>query len=48
MQDEICVAGYMDDSLIITKAKVTTNDLFTRTLIPASLFHNSTPTAGLS
>jgi hypothetical protein len=47
MQDEICVAGYMHDSLMITKAKVTTNDVLTRPLNPASFFHNSTPTAGL-
>ena len=47
MQDEICVAGYMHDSLMITKAKVTTNDVLARPLIPTSFFHNSTPTAGL-
>ena len=44
MQDEIRVAGYMHDSLIITKAKVTTNDVLARPLIPGFLFHNSTPT----
>ena len=47
MQDEICVAGYMHDSLMITKAKVTTDDVLARPLIPTSLFHNSAPTAGL-
>jgi hypothetical protein len=43
MQDEICVAGYMHDSLMIAKAKVTTNDVLARRLIPASLFHSPTP-----
>jgi hypothetical protein len=43
MQDEICVAGYMHDSLIITKAKVTANDVLARPLVPGFLFHNSTP-----
>ena len=43
MQDEICVAGYMHDSLMITKAKVTTNDVLARPLISVFLFHNSTP-----
>jgi hypothetical protein len=43
MQDEICIAGYMHDSLMITKAKVTTNDVLARPLIPASFFHNSPP-----
>ena len=41
MQDEICIAGYMHDLLMITKAKVTANYVLTRPLIPASLFHNS-------
>jgi hypothetical protein len=47
MQDEICVAGYMHDSLMITKTKVTANDMLARSLIPVSLSHSSTPAAGL-
>jgi len=44
MQDEIRVAGYMHDTLMITKAEVTTNDVLARPLIPGFRFHNSTPT----
>lgn len=48
MQDEICIAGYMHEPLMIAKAKVTTNDVLARPLIPASLFHNSAPTCWLA
>src|SRR5690348_10092650 len=43
MQHEICITGYMHDQLMITKAKVATNDVLARPLIPAPLFHNFAP-----